>query len=101
MTKMLMTKMKTMGSKGRSRFIRPLRRPKHPKVDKNLNKRLTAGLKKNLVSKYDNIEVIMMSKNIGMGAGNNIGLKACKTDYAFVLNPDVRFICGASGTFIT
>ena len=47
------------------------------------------NLKKNLLSKYDNIEVIMMSKNIGMGAGNNIGLKACKTDYAFVLNPDV------------
>ena len=47
------------------------------------------NLKKNLVSKYDNIEVIMMSENIGMGAGNNIGLKACKTDYAFVLNPDV------------
>ena len=45
------------------------------------------NLKKDLINKYDNIEVIL-SKNIGMGAGNNIGLKACTTDYAFVLNPD-------------
>ena len=45
------------------------------------------NLKKELINKYDNIEVIL-SKNIGMGAGNNIGLKACTTDYAFVLNPD-------------
>ena len=26
-----------------------------------------------------------------MGAGNNIGLKACKTSYAYVLNPDTKF----------
>ena len=45
------------------------------------------NLKKELINKYDNIEVIL-SKNIGMGAGNNIGLNACTTDYAFVLNPD-------------
>ena len=25
-----------------------------------------------------------------MGAGNNFGLKACKTNYAFVLNPDTK-----------
>ncbi len=47
------------------------------------------NLKKDLKSKYDNIEVII-SDNIGMGAGNNLGLKACKTDYAFVLNPDTK-----------
>ena len=33
------------------------------------------NLKKELINKYDNIEVIL-SKNIGMGAGNNIGLKS-------------------------
>ena len=47
------------------------------------------NLKRDLKSKYDNIEVIL-SNNIGMGAGNNLGLKACKTKYAFVLNPDTK-----------
>ena len=27
-----------------------------------------------------------------MGAGNNIGLKRCKTEYAYVLNPDTKLI---------
>ncbi len=48
------------------------------------------NLEKELKKKYDNIEVIV-SNNIGMGAGNNIGLKACKTSYAYVLNPDTKF----------
>ena len=47
------------------------------------------NLEKDLRAKYDNIEVIL-SKNVGMGAGNNIGLKACKTKYAYVLNPDTK-----------
>ena len=38
------------------------------------------NLYKELKAKYDNIEVIV-SKNIGMGAGNNIGLKLCKTSF--------------------
>ena len=48
------------------------------------------NLDKELRDKYDNIEVIF-SENLGMGAGNNIGLKSCKTNYAYVLNPDTRF----------
>ena len=47
------------------------------------------NLEKELKTKYDNIEVVL-SKNIGMGAGNNIGLKRCKTEYAYVLNPDTK-----------
>ena len=47
------------------------------------------NLEKELKNKYDNIEVIV-STNIGMGAGNNIGLRACKTNYAYVLNPDTK-----------
>ena len=47
------------------------------------------NLQRDLKVKYDNIEVII-SKNVGMGAGNNIGLKACKTNYAYVLNPDTK-----------
>ncbi len=50
---------------------------------KNLN------LKKELETKYDNIEVII-SENNGMGASNNIGLKKCSTQFAYILNPDVH-----------
>ncbi len=48
------------------------------------------NLKKDLKAKYDNIEVIL-SQNIGMGPGNNLGIKSCKTRYAFILNPDTQF----------
>ena len=47
-------------------------------------------LKRDLESKYDNIEVIL-NENIGMGASNNIGIKKSNTKFAFVLNPDVTF----------
>jgi len=47
------------------------------------------NLGKDLKLKYDNIEIIL-SENIGMGAGNNIGLKSCKTKYAYILNPDTK-----------
>ena len=45
--------------------------------------------KKNIEKKYKNVECILPSENLGMGAGNNLGLKYVKTDYAFILNPDV------------
>ena len=48
------------------------------------------NLKKDLETKYDNIEVII-NENIGMGASNNIGIKKSKTKYAFIINPDVKF----------
>ena len=47
-------------------------------------------LKKELESKYDNIEVIL-NENIGMGASNNVGIKKSTTKYVFILNPDVVF----------
>ena len=46
------------------------------------------NLKKDLESKYDNIEVKII-KNIGMGASNNIGINISKTDFVYVINPDV------------
>ena len=46
------------------------------------------NFKKDIESKYKNVKCIS-SKNIGMGAGNNLGLKFIKTDFAFILNPDV------------
>ena len=45
--------------------------------------------KENIEKKYDNVECILSSQNLGMGPGNNLGLKNIKTDYALILNPDV------------
>ena len=47
-------------------------------------------LKKELETKYDNIEVVL-NKNQGMGASNNIGIRKANTKFVFVLNPDVVF----------
>ena len=45
-------------------------------------------LKKELEKNYDKTEVIL-SKNIGMGAGNNLGIIKSNTQYVYVLNPDL------------
>ena len=47
------------------------------------------NLKDNLEKKYENVECILSSSNLGMGSGNNLGLNNVKTDYALILNPDV------------
>ena len=46
-------------------------------------------LKNNLEKKYKNVKCFLNSTNSGMGCGNNLGLSKIKTDYAFILNPDV------------
>ena len=46
-------------------------------------------LKNNLENKYKNVKCFLNSTNSGMGCGNNLGLSKVKTDYAFILNPDV------------
>ena len=45
-------------------------------------------LKKDLENNYDNIKVIL-SENKGMGTSNNLGIKMCETQYAYILNPDI------------
>ena len=45
--------------------------------------------KKKIERDYNNVTCILASENLGMGPGNNLGLKNIKTDYAFILNPDV------------
>ena len=45
-------------------------------------------LKKELEQNYDKTKVIL-SENIGMGAGNNLGIVKSNTQYVYVLNPDV------------
>ena len=42
----------------------------------------------NLKKKYENIECYLTGKNLGMGAGNNFGIKKSNTRYVMVLNPD-------------
>ena len=45
--------------------------------------------KEELESKYKNLKCILSKSNLGMGTGNNIGIKETKTDYVLILNPDV------------
>jgi len=45
--------------------------------------------KNDLESKYQNLKCILSGSNLGMGAANNIGIKSAKTEYVFILNPDV------------
>jgi len=45
--------------------------------------------KEELESTYENVSCVLTAKNLGMGAGNNIGIKKAKTDFVLILNPDV------------
>jgi len=45
--------------------------------------------KRNIENKYSNVSCILSAENLGMGSGNNLGLKNVKSDYALILNPDV------------
>jgi len=42
-----------------------------------------------LENNFKNVKCILAGKNLGYGKANNIGLKAAKTKYALILNPDV------------
>ena len=50
-----------------------------------------SNLKNILEKKYENLNYILTNENLGYGRANNIGIKLSKTDYVFILNPDVRF----------
>ena len=38
--------------------------------------------------KYRNVSCILSNDNIGMGAGNNIGIEHSKSNFVLILNPD-------------
>jgi GT2 family glycosyltransferase len=38
---------------------------------------------------YKNVTCVLSAQNLGMGRGNNIGIKLAKTEYVLILNPDV------------
>ena len=54
-------------------------------VENSNNSKFTKYLEK----KYKNIRCILSKENLGMGSGNNIGIKEVKTDFVFIINPDV------------
>lgn len=39
----------------------------------------------------DNLKLIVAPKNLGMGGGNNLGIKHCKGDFILISNPDIVF----------
>ena len=45
--------------------------------------------KAELEESYKNVSCVLTSENLGMGSGNNIGIKRAKTDFVLILNPDV------------
>ena len=53
------------------------------------------NFKKNIENTYKNVRCIISPENLGMGPGNNLGLKNIKTDFAFILNPDIILEKGA------
>ena len=45
--------------------------------------------KNEITNDFSNVEILCTGENLGYGNGNNYGLKATKTDYALILNPDL------------
>ena len=50
------------------------------------------NLKKNLETKYKNIEVVIPDKNIGYPAAFNLGISLSINQYIFLTQPDVKLI---------
>ena len=55
-------------------------------IVENSNNKL---FKENIEKLYSNVTCFLSSENLGMGSGNNYGLRKVITDFAFVINPDV------------
>ncbi len=45
--------------------------------------------KNELEDTYSNVNCLLTNHNIGMGSGNNLGIKSSITNYVLILNPDV------------
>ena len=48
-----------------------------------------------LENNYKNVQCILSKENLGTGAGYNIGIKFSKTDYVYVINPDITLEANA------
>ena len=53
-----------------------------------------------LERKYKNVRCVLSQKNLGMGSGNNIGINEAKTDFVFIINPDVTLEKSTIGELI-
>ena len=42
-----------------------------------------------LETNYKNVKCILSKENLGTGTGYNIGIRSSKTDYVYVINPDI------------
>ena len=42
-----------------------------------------------LETNYNNVKCILSKENLGTGAGYNIGIRTSKTEYVYVINPDI------------
>ena len=47
------------------------------------------NLKNYLENNYKNVQCILSEENLGTGAGYNIGIKFSKTNYVYLINPDI------------
>jgi N-acetylglucosaminyl-diphospho-decaprenol L-rhamnosyltransferase len=54
-------------------------------VDNSNNLKFQRDIEK----QYKNVKCILSTNNVGMGAGNNIGIRNTNKDFALILNPDV------------
>jgi N-acetylglucosaminyl-diphospho-decaprenol L-rhamnosyltransferase len=54
-------------------------------IENSNNKKFKDEIEK----KYLNVRCHLSKDNLGMGAGNNLGIEHVKTDYILILNPDV------------
>ena len=46
--------------------------------------------KKQIESKYPNVQCYLSGENLGYANGNNFGLAKVKSKYALILNPDAK-----------
>ena len=49
---------------------------------------LDQSLKFKLEKSYTNVKCVIPEKNLGYGAGNNLGINLAKSNYVLILNPD-------------
>ena len=58
------------------------------------------SLSKKLHNKYPKVKYINSEKNLGYGAGNNLGVSHAKGEYVFILNPDTKLISGSLNSLL-
>ena len=52
-------------------------------------------IQKELRAKFNRVQYVRSLRNIGYGAGNNLGSKYAKGKYFFILNPDTKVLSGS------